>query len=113
MEVMRTNPYLLLVNDCLEKLSKKYDTPFSYQIERQGIAYKFTLFQNSNPVYYKEVPVFDDTEMVDYVHYMIARDFFIGSIERIFMQRENEKKIFPRDHAKIKEDNPKIIKGTW
>ena len=29
------------------------------------------------------------------------------------MQRENEKKMFPKDNAKIKEGNPKIIKGTW
>ena len=110
---MVTNPYLLLIDNCLEKLSLKYGTPFKYQIERQGITYKFTIFQNNDPIYYKEVPVFDDTDMVDYVHYTIARDFFIGSIERIFMQRENEKKMFPKDHAKLKEENLKIIKGTW
>jgi hypothetical protein len=110
---MNTNPYLLLIDNCLEKLGQNYGTSFKYQIERHGIAYKFTIFQDNDPIFYKEVPVFDDTEMIDYVHYSIARDFFIGSIERIFMQRENEKKIFPRDHAKIKEENPKIIKGIW
>lgn len=110
---MITNPYLLLIDNCLGKLSLKYGTPFKYQIERQGIAYRFTIFQDDNPIYYKEVPVIDDNEMTDYVHYIIARDFFIGSIERIFMQRENEKKIFPRDHAKIKEDTLNVTKGNW
>lgn len=110
---MITNPYLLLIDNCLEKLSQQYGTTFKYQIERQGIAYRFTIFQEDEPIFYKEVPVFDDTEMIDYVHYIIARDFFIGSIERIFMQRENEKKMFPKSHARIKENTPKIIKGTW
>lgn len=110
---MIRNPYLLLLDKCLRELSLKYDTPFKYQIERQGTIYRFTIFQYNDPIFYKEIPVYDDTEMIDYVHYEIVCDFFIGGIERIFMQRENEKKIFPKEHAKIKEKYPKIIKGTW
>lgn len=110
---MITKPYLLLIENCLGKLSLKYGTQFNYQIERESIAYKFTIFQDNSPIYYKEVPVIDDNEMIDYVHYIIARDFFIGSIERIFMQRENEKKILPKDHAKIKENTVNITKGNW
>lgn len=110
---MIKNPYLFLIDKCLEKLSHKYGTPFKYEIERQGFIYKFSLYQDSDPIFSKEIPVLEETDMIDYVHYEVARDFFIGSIERIFMQRENAKKIFPQDHAKLKEEQLKIIKGNW
>lgn len=109
----KKNPYLLLIENCLGKLSLKYGTPFKYEITKKGISYSFTIYQADDPIFTKDVAVIENPEFIDYVHYEIVRDFFIGSIERIFMQIENAKKIFPKDHSKMKDKDFNITKGNW
>jgi hypothetical protein len=109
------NPYLLLIENCLGKLSLKYNTPFKYEISKkeQENTHTFTIFQGDDPIYSKSVHYLENIDSINYVHYMIVRDFFVGGIERIFMQRENAKKLLPKDHSKMTDDQLKITTGNW
>lgn len=106
------NPYLLLIDSCLEKLSIKYNTPFKYELVKKGASYYvFSIFQKDDPIYTKEILTVSVID--DFIYNEILTEFFIGGIERIFMQRENAKKLFPKDHAKLKEKDLTLIKGNW
>jgi len=110
----KKDPYILLMDNALGRLSLKYGTPFKYEIKKDGFSYNFTIFQGEEPIYSKDVLAIDDPSISDFTHYEVLKDFFVGGIERIFMQRENAKKIFPKEHAKIKDDpSVKITKGKW
>lgn len=98
---MIKNPYLFLIDKCLEKLTHKYNTSFKSEIEREGLEYKFTIYQNNNLIFSKNISVSDDTDMIDYVQYEILNDFFINAIDSILIQNI------------IKEGQIKIIRGSW
>jgi hypothetical protein len=52
--------------------------------------------------------------VINSLYYQVVIDFFSGGIERILMQRENEKRLFRKTHADIKEEgNIQTTKGHW
>jgi len=109
----KKDPYILLVDNVLGRLSLKYNTAFKYEVKKIGFSYNITIFQDNDPIYSKDVIAVDDPSQPDFVHYEVLKDFLVGGIERIFMQRENAKKIFPKDHAKISDPAVNVTKGKW
>jgi len=108
------NPYHSLIDNCLGILSLKYNTSFKYEIEKKNEDFFFTIFNKDEAIYTKKIPLSEaSTEYVDFIHYQIVRDLFKDSIQRLLMERENAKKLFPKKHSKIETENIKLTKGNW
>ena len=108
------DPYLILIENSLGRLSLKYKTEFRYEIHKINVGFTFTIYQDKSPILFKEVPILEIEEQISNLYYQVLRDFFMGGIERILMHRENEKKLFPKSHAVITEDGSiKTTKAHW
>jgi hypothetical protein len=108
------DPYLLLIEKSLGRLTLKYKSEFRYEVHKLNIGFSFTIYQGESPIFFKEVPVLETTEQINNLYYQVLIDFFSGGIERILMQKENEKRLFRKTHAGIKEDgNIHTTKGHW
>lgn len=108
------DPYLLLIENALGRLTLKYKTEFRYEIHKINMGFTFTIYQGENLILFKEVPVIETEGQPSNLYFQIVRDFFTSGIERILMQRKNEKKLFPKSHASLKDDGTiHSTKGNW
>jgi hypothetical protein len=108
------DPYLLLIENSLKRLTLKYKSEFRYEVHKVNLGFTFTIYQSNTPIFFKEVPVLETEQVINSLYYQVVIDFFSGGIERILMQRENEKRLFRKTHADIKEEgNIQTTKGHW
>lgn len=108
------NPYHSLIDNCLGLLSLKFNTSFKYEIEKNGEDFFFTIYKKDEAIYTKKIPLSEaNNEYVDFIHYQIVRDLFNNSIQRMLMEKENSKKLFPKKHSKIETENINLTKGSW
>lgn len=109
----KKDPYLLLIEDALGRLTLKYKTEFSYEIQKTKLGTSFTIFNEKEILLTRELPETTDPDGLMNLHAHILRDFFIGGIERILMQKENEKRLFPKSHAKIEDNTIQTTQAQW
>jgi hypothetical protein len=107
------DPFISLIEDALGRLTLKYKTEFKYEIQKTKLGISFTIFQDKEPILFKELPESNDPNGLSNLHYQILRDFIIGGIERIIMQKENEKKLFPKSHAKVSDNTIHLTNARW
>jgi hypothetical protein len=91
----KKNQFLFLIENSLEKLSKKYSTPFKYEFtnsEKDNIC-TFKILQGDETIYSKSVHYIKKIDSINYFHYMIVRDFFIDAVEQSFMMKKDQSKI--------------------
>lgn len=104
------DPYLSLIEDALGRLTLKYKSEFKYELNKTKLGHSFTIFEGNSPIHHKEFP---EIENFSKLHYQIIRDFITSGIERILMQRENEKRLFPKSHASVSENKIHTTKSNW
>ncbi|MFK5281846.1 hypothetical protein ACI3PL_20045, partial [Lacticaseibacillus paracasei] len=69
-----------------------------------------TIYQEISPILFKELP---DSEDLSELYYIIVLDFMSGGLERILMQRENDKKLFPKTHKELSDGKIHTTKSKW
>jgi len=107
------DPYLLLIEDALGRLTLKYKSEFRYEIHKTNLGYTFTIYQNQIPIFFKELPIVEGENQISVLHYQVIRDFMTGGLERILMQKENEKRLFPKPHTEVKDNPIHATKSKW
>jgi hypothetical protein len=103
-------PFLLLIEDALGALTFKYKVEFKYEIRKTLLGYSFTIFQEDIPLVHREIL---KSENISTLQYQILRDFMTSGIERILIQKDNERSIIPKPHLKLKENGIHVTKSKW